>query len=177
MMDSTRSLSGGCRTVLLTEYVWENWKEGDPIVASGPEGFFYHEPLRDCKHVVGLAGGSGVTPFRSMIKDIIDDDLDMQMTLLYGTRCPDDIIFGEELMQLTSQAPERISAHIFCSEPDDSWQGASGFLTNESIQNIVGDIRSKSFFISGPAAMVSLPGKGTQGLRFAKKIDPLGSFW
>jgi ferredoxin-NADP reductase len=161
-----RKMPGG----FLTEYVWENWKAGDPIVTSGPEGFFYHEPLRDCKHVVGLAGGSGVTPFRSMIKDIIDDDLDLKMTLLYGTRCPDDIIFGEELMQLNSQAPEKISVHIFCSEPDDSWQGASGFLTNDTIQNIVGDVRGKSFFISGPPAMYLFLEKELKAFDLRKKM-------
>jgi ferredoxin-NADP reductase len=154
----------------LTEHIWENWKEGDPVVVSGPAGFFYHEPLRDCQHVVGLAGGSGVTPFRSMIKDIIDDDLDLQMTLLYGTRCPDDIIFGEELMQLSSQAPEKISVHIFCSEPDDSWQGASGFLTNEIIQNIVGDVHGKSIFISGPPAMYLFLDEELKAFNLRKKM-------
>jgi len=144
-----RKIPGG----FLSEYVWENWKQGDQIVASGPEGFFYYEPIRDAREVVGLAGGSGITPFRSMIKDIIDYDLDMQMTLLYGTRFADDIIFGEQLKRLASRAPNRISVHTICSEPDDTWEGPKGFLSKELIKKLVENVSNKSFFISGPPDM------------------------
>ncbi|MEN6419690.1 MAG: FAD-binding oxidoreductase, partial [Clostridiaceae bacterium] len=43
-------------------WILDNWKVGDEITTSGPEGTFYYEPLRDAKHVVGLAGGCGITP-------------------------------------------------------------------------------------------------------------------
>ena len=43
-------------------WILDNWKVGDEITVSGPEGTFCYEPLRDAKHVVGLAGGCGITP-------------------------------------------------------------------------------------------------------------------
>jgi ferredoxin-NADP reductase len=144
-----RKIPGG----FLSGYVWENWRQGDGITVSGPEGLFYYEPLRDAREVVGLAGGGGITPFRSMIKDIIDYDLDMQMTLLYGTRFADDIIFCDELNRLASKAPNRITIHTICSEPDDTWEGPKGFLSKELIEKLVHNVGNKSFFISGPPDM------------------------
>ena len=41
----------------LTNHIWENWKIGTKIESSGPEGYFYYEPLRDLKNIVGVAGG------------------------------------------------------------------------------------------------------------------------
>ena len=46
--------SGG----LATNYILDNWKEGDSVEVSAPLGTFKYEPLRDAKTVVGLAGGS-----------------------------------------------------------------------------------------------------------------------
>ena len=61
-------------------------KPGDEVIASDPQGFFYYEDLRDAKHVVGLAGGSGITPFLSMAYALRDGAEDFELTLLYGSR-------------------------------------------------------------------------------------------
>ena len=53
----------------LTTYIWDNWKVGTKVRSSGPCGVFYHEPLRDAGKIVGLAGGSGIAPFRSMARE------------------------------------------------------------------------------------------------------------
>ncbi|MBR2794364.1 MAG: hypothetical protein IKE16_06915, partial [Solobacterium sp.] len=47
-------------------HIYANVKEGDRFTAHLPYGQFYYEPLRDSRHVVALAGGSGITPFASM---------------------------------------------------------------------------------------------------------------
>ena len=47
-------------------WLYANTKTGDEFTASLPFGQFYYEPLRDSRHIVGLAGGSGITPFYSM---------------------------------------------------------------------------------------------------------------
>ncbi|MFX1556590.1 MAG: ferredoxin--NADP reductase, partial [Promethearchaeota archaeon] len=65
----------------LTHYIFDNWKVGTKVESSGPEGFFYYEPLRDSKNIVGIAGGSGITPFRSIAKAIIAGTIDAKLTL------------------------------------------------------------------------------------------------
>ena len=48
-------------------WILDHWKAGDAVIASGPEGTFYYEPLRDAKRIIGLAGGSGITPCLALI--------------------------------------------------------------------------------------------------------------
>jgi len=140
----------------LSNHAWENWSKGTNLVTSGPCGFFYYERLRDSDDIVALAGGSGITPFRSMIRDFLEKDSDIKFTLIYGTRTPDDIIFYEELKEFEQKAPGKIKIHVVCSEPDDCWTGPTGFLNAECIRNLIGDISGKSFFICGPQLMYAM---------------------
>ena len=55
---------------LVPDYLFENVKVGDELSGALPFGFFYYEPMRDSKEIVALAGGSGITPFHSMAKEI-----------------------------------------------------------------------------------------------------------
>ena len=45
-----------------SNFIFDNWQVGTVIEASAPLGEFVYEPLRDAPNIVGLAGGSGVTP-------------------------------------------------------------------------------------------------------------------
>ena len=137
----------------LTEHAWANWKVGTKLETSGPEGTFTYEPLRDTTEIVGLAGGSGITPFRSIIKDIVENNLDVKLMLIYGIKCPDDIIFAKELQDLAKTAPEKISLHYVCSEPDSCWEGRTGFLSATCIKELAGDLTNKTLFICGPPQM------------------------
>ena len=136
-----------------TNHVWNNWKKGRKLVTSGPGGFFYHDDLRDTKDFIGLAGGCGFTPFRSMIRDIIQNDLDMKMTLLFGITKPTEIIFKKELQDYAKKHPDKFAIHYVCSEPTKTWKGPSGFLTRGLIKELAGDIKGKSIFVCGPPAM------------------------
>ncbi len=136
-----------------TQHVWEEWEVGTKLTSSGPCGFFYYDDLRDSNEIIALAGGSGITPFRAMAKDIIENDLDVKMTLLYGIRLADEIIFDRELQELAKQAPEKLSVHLVCSEPDEKWCGPTGFMSANCIRELAGDITGKTFFICGPQAM------------------------
>ena len=139
----------------LSEHAWKEWRVGTKIEASGPAGFFCVEPLRDARHIIGLAGGSGITPFRSMLKDIVETGADVKFTLLYGVNRPDEIMFKSDLEAFAAQAPDRINVHFVCCEPDAAWCGPTGFLTADSIRKLAGDPAGKSFFICGPQAMYS----------------------
>lgn len=136
-----------------SEQVWKGWREGTPITASGPHGTFYFDPLRDSPDIVALAGGSGITPIRSMLREIAAGKLDARIALLYGTRHPDDIPFEAEIRELAARLPERIKATFVCSEPDERWYGPTGFLTAACIRARTGDPAGKTFFLCGPTEM------------------------
>ena len=67
-------------------YLLEEAKVGDKIVVGEPSGDFYYDTLRDNKNVVAIAGGSGITPFISMIKSLEENSDDFNLTLIYGAR-------------------------------------------------------------------------------------------
>ena len=137
----------------LTNYIWDNWKVGTKIESSGPEGFFYYEPLRDSKEIVGIAGGSGITPFRSIAKSIIEGLIDAKLTVLYGSSDEDDIIYYDEFQALEKESPDKIRFIYVLSCEVVSLEGCeTGFITSGLIEKYC-DIKNSSFFICGPQIM------------------------
>jgi len=137
----------------LTNYIWKNWNIGTKVECSGPEGYFYYEPLRDLKNIVGIAGGSGITPFRSLIKDLIEKKLDITLTLLYGSSEEDDIIFYQEFKQFEKKLPNQIKIVNILSCDIVSLDGCEkGFITADIIDKYC-DVNYSSFFICGPQIM------------------------
>jgi len=137
----------------LTGYIWDSWKVGTKIESSGPEGFFFYEPLRDLKQIVGLAGGSGITPFRSIAKEIVEEKLDAKLTLLYGSSEEDDIIYYDEFKELEKKYPDKIKVvHVLSCEEVTLEGSELGFLTSGIIDKYC-DVNNSSFFICGPQVM------------------------
>jgi ferredoxin-NADP reductase len=144
-----RRVEGG----FLSEHVWSSWTVGTPVESSGPVGLFYHEPLRDAGKIVGLAGGSGITPFRSMAREIVFGDLDAELLLLYGSSDEGDIAFYDELEELEGRSRGRIRiVHVLsCDAP--SLEGCEkGLITAELIGRYA-NLENDSFFVCGPEMM------------------------
>ena len=131
-------------------YILDNWKVGDAVVASGPEGQFTYEPLRDAQQVIGLAGGSGVTPFLSFARAIAAGTEDFSLTLLYGSRTSEGILFKEEFDALEAACPRIKVVHILSDEEAAGYE--HGFITAELIKKYA-PAEDYSLFICGPQAM------------------------
>jgi ferredoxin-NADP reductase len=112
---------------------------GDTIEADGPKGKF---TLQEGEHPnIFIAGGIGITPYRSMLAQLAHDNKTSRIDLLYANR-DSNFVFGEELKGIQSENPgfqilEFIDKHI--EEPD--------------LQGYLGD-KSAIFYISGPEPMV-----------------------
>ena len=130
-------------------------KVGDVLETSGPAGRFYYEPLIDGKDLVFLAGGSGITPFMSMIGDMVQRQLPLKIKLLYGSRTPEDVIFKVELEKLAA-AHSNFTFSLIISEPPEGYGGLRGFLDSKLIAQLAGDITGKTFYVCGPRAMHDL---------------------
>jgi ferredoxin-NADP reductase len=136
-------------------YLLNEIQVGDEIETTGPAGSFYHEPLIDGDELVFLAGGSGVTPFMSILRDAVrrrGDTPPRQMHLLYGSRVPDDVIYGDELARLAADLPD-LHYSLVISEPPPGYGGLTGFLGADLIRDRVGDVAGKTFYICGPNVM------------------------
>ena len=129
----------------------ESLKAGDTVLSSGPQGFFYYEALRDKKQVIGLAGGSGITPFLSLASAICDGTEDFELTLLYGSRTEESILFRSELDAIAAACPKFKVIHVLSDEKKDGWE--SGFITAEMIRKYAPADGEYSVYLCGPEAM------------------------
>jgi len=140
-------------------YIWEQWQPGTRVWSSGPLGQFGYEPLRDREELVFLAGGCGITPFRSLWRELQVNHPQVSCTILYGAECWDEFIFRRELEALAGETPERFRVHFVAAKPDAQWEGLTGLLTGERIRELTGDPASdgtpseKTFFICGPPGL------------------------
>ncbi|MBW1892572.1 MAG: 2Fe-2S iron-sulfur cluster binding domain-containing protein [Deltaproteobacteria bacterium] len=137
---------------LVSNFLLDDIKEGDVIESSGPFGTFHYNPIIHDKTMVCLAGGSGITPFMSMIHDIVERDLDRNLYLFYGNKTLDDVIMHDQLTRISNQH-NRINYIPVIENPADSYTGKTGFITSKLIKDELVDINKKSFFICGPQAM------------------------
>ena len=135
-----------------TDYIFDNWKVGQKVQFSSPEGTFYYEPLRDAKQVIGIAGGSGITPLYSMAQAIRDGNENFDMTLLYGCRNEKEILFKEELDKIAAECPAFKVIYVLSDETRDSYE--HGFIGKELIEKYAGS-GDYSLFVCGPKAMYS----------------------
>jgi ferredoxin-NADP reductase len=133
-------------------YLLHEVQVGDALESTGPAGHFYHEPLIDGDDLVLLAGGSGITPFMSMIQDGVRREQPPRMHLLYGSRVPEDVMYGGALAELAAEHPH-FTYTLVISEPPAGYDGPTGFLDAALIRKQVGDVRGKTFYICGPTVM------------------------
>jgi len=137
----------------LTPYMWDNWQAGMRVESSAPAGFFYHEPLRDACQVVGLAGGSGITPFRAMAREVVHGGLDAELLVLYGSSDEGDILFHDELKMLEAQSAGKVRVVHVLSCAEVALAGCEqGFITADIVRRYA-DVGNSSFFVCGPQVM------------------------
>lgn len=139
----------------VSQYLCDRASVGDVFDLSGPAGCFFHEPLIDTGKLVFLAGGCGITPFMSMIRQAADTKPELEMHLIYGNRVPDDVIFKNRLAEL-GDSLESLRVDVVISEPPEGYEGHMGFLDSKMIRNLVSEVEGRTFFICGPHAMYDL---------------------
>ncbi len=148
---TVRDKAGG----FVAPYLFNNLKIGEVLETTGPAGHFYYEPLIDGEELVYLAGGSGITPFMSMIRDAVQRQRPLKITLLYGSRTPEDVIFKREIEEIASTYSSITFSQVI-SEPPEGYEGLRGFLDSKLIAQLVGDVKGKTFYVCGPRAMHDL---------------------
>jgi len=136
----------------VSSYLLEAVKAGDRFESTAPTGNFYYNPLFHGNDLVFLAGGSGITPFMSMIREVTERGLPRKIHLIYGSRSPEDIIFREELEE-RARRHENLKATSVISEPPAGFEGFTGFITAELLRKVLGDKQSKTFYVCGPEEM------------------------
>jgi ferredoxin-NADP reductase len=130
---------------LVSEFLCAEVGEGDLLHIRGPYGRFTLEPSAQA---VFIAAGSGIVPFRSMWRYMLQTRATSRFSLLYASRSFRYVIYREELTAL-SAAGFRI-IHTFTRKEDPLWTGYSRRVDQEMILEFVGEVADKIFYVCGP---------------------------
>ena len=124
------------------------------IIASQLAGDFVL-PNGSWQKCVFIAGGIGITPFRSMLKYLLDTRKPRPITLFYANKSIDDIVYKDILDRADRELGIRtIYAITDKRNTPPNWTGWVGRLTPEIIRSTVPDFRNCTFYLSGPRGMV-----------------------
>ncbi len=152
----------------VSDFLLDDVSRGDIITSTAPTGNFFYNPLFHGKDLVYIAGGSGITPFMSMIREVTDRGLGREISLIYGSRTADDIVFGAEL-ESRQRRYSNLKVHHIISEPEEGYQGLSGFITADLIRSLVDSVEDKMFYVCGPEALYAFVLKELEQLEIPKR--------
>ncbi len=138
----------------VSDYMLDRVKVGDRLESTSPSGTFYYNPLIHGSDLVFIAGGCGITPFLSMVLDVVEKGDDSKtINLIYGCADPEDVAFRAEFDRIQALHPN-FQWHLVVSEPPTGYQGYTGFITTDILKAVLGDdLSHKKFFLCGPEVM------------------------
>jgi ring-1,2-phenylacetyl-CoA epoxidase subunit PaaE len=149
-----RRVDGG----LFSNWLHSALKPGDSIEALPPQGRFTLQPATGtARHVLGVAGGSGITPVLSILKTVLEDESDSRFTLVYANRNQASTMFKEELEDLKNRHLTRLAiVPVFSREQVDS-PLSSGHVDRDKItllmNTVLASVHFNAAYVCGPHAM------------------------
>ena len=130
-----------------------NLSPGGKLVASNPDGEFVL-PKDQNKKLVFIAGGIGITPFRSMIKYLLDKSEKRDIVLFYINKTAEEIVF-KEIFDEAFRKLDIKTVYVLTDKENipKGWKGRVGHLGGDIIRKDVFDFRERIFYISGSHSM------------------------
>ncbi|MCW8097124.1 2Fe-2S iron-sulfur cluster-binding protein [Streptomyces tauricus] len=131
-------------------------RPGDRLAVRGPSGTF-HAPARAPDDLVLIAAGSGITPMMSMIRTRLSDPAAAgRIHLLYSSRSPEDIIFGDELTRMEKDRPDLLAVtHVLTSRDGRlDAERVRGWVTGLSLSDGSDGSDGAHHYVCGPDALM-----------------------
>ena len=128
---------------------------GSAVKLEGPSGDL--TLLNDIERAaVFLAGGIGITPFRSIVFGAAKEKIPQQIFLFYSNRRPEDAPFLDELRALEKENPnyKLVASMTEMAKSHRAWQGESGQIHQAMLSRYLKDAVSPIYYIAGPPEMV-----------------------
>lgn len=143
---------------LVSNYLLDNLKTGDVMEVMEPIGNFCISCVPAAtRHIVLFGAGSGITPLMSILKNVLREEANSRVTLIYGNRNEDSIIFKDQLEQMQQHYEGRLTvAHVF-SQPNNPNVPHKGRLNRSLILRILEKLPpmyDTQYFMCGPDGMM-----------------------
>jgi len=140
-------------------FVHDKLAVGDRLTVRGPRNNF---ELAPAPGYVFIAGGIGITVFRSMLRYIADTGEPYRITLVYSNRDRESTPFLDELPELESRIPGlRL---VLTMTQDEGWEGETRYIGPDLLRDhLEGDLGSYTYLIAGPPEMVEAVTGGLAG--------------
>ena len=129
---------------------------GTDVKIDSPMGSFtLHK--NSAKPAVFLAGGIGITPFLSIVRQADHDRLPHKLYLFYSNRRPEDAAFLEALQMLQKSNPnfQLVCTMTEMSKLKKEWKGETGLINQEMLSGHLTNPQGPVYYIAGPPAMVA----------------------
>jgi ferredoxin-NADP reductase len=123
---------------------------GDEVRVEEPKGSFLL-PEDTAAEYVFVAGGIGITVFRSMLRYIADEALPYDVTLVYSNRDRESAAFLDELGELEQRIDGLRVILTMTDEP--GWEGETRHLDADVLGELIGGLDGKTFLVAGPPGM------------------------
>ena len=155
-MVTVKRIGGG----LFSNWVGDTLKPGDTVEVMVPHGSFTTDfDVANKRHLVAIAGGSGITPVMSLIKTLLREEPGSRFTLLYGNRDSSSVIFLEALAGLKDKHLGRLEIYHFLDAEEQDIALFNGMLSRERLEDaipaLVPDAAAvDGWFICGPGPMM-----------------------
>ena len=139
----------------------------DVKIDSATGSFTLHK--NSAKPAVFLAGGIGITPFFSILRQADHDRLQHKLCLFYSNRRPQDAPFLEDLRMLETSNPnfELVCTMTAIEQSKDEWQGETGLISKEMLSRHLTNLQGPIYYVAGPPAMVA----GLRKMLVAADVD------
>jgi ferredoxin-NADP reductase len=138
----------------VSPYLADVLQPGDELELRGPIGGYFVWQERHAGPVLMIAGGSGVVPFRSMLRRWAATGTGVPVRLLYSARSLDEVIYRRELDQISSQTEAEIVYALTRAWPQD-WTGHRGRIDADLLDEVAWPPgRDALIFVCGPSGFV-----------------------
>ena len=138
---------------LESRHLHDHAETGDLLEIIAPAGNFFFTG-KEADGIVLIAGGVGITPMMSVLRNLTDRSYPHEIHLIYGVRTPADLIFREECAYLAKRHPNVTVLSIVSSAEGTDWTGPVGFITADFIAGCVDDIAKRRIHLCGPRPMM-----------------------
>lgn len=143
----------------VSTYLNDFLKVGDKLEVMEPMGKFNFKCMPEKqRHIVLIAGGSGITPLFSILRTVLAGELKSTVTLIYSSRNEASIIFKKQLDGLSLNNP-RLQISYVLTKPESTWNGEIGRISPANLNNLLKkhnwDAQEDSeFYVCGPDGLM-----------------------